>query len=64
MVGEGPHACAYCGQILHWGHDLACDHVDGDSHNNDPANLVVCCKGCNTRDSRNMNRIRRRGKGL
>ena len=54
-VGPGPHLCHWgCGKSLEWGGRLGiqADHLDSNKENNDPKNLVVSCRGCNT--SRNM----------
>ena len=57
-IGSGPHTCHWCGDPVEWtrGHAgrgcfagaLAVDHLDGDMHNNDPANLVPSCNDCNS----------------
>ncbi len=52
-LGRGPHPCHWCGRQLQWnrgtkGDALIVDHLDGDTRNNDPANLVASCNGCNT----------------
>lgn len=56
-IGQGPHPCHWndrygCGQVaLSWGglggDSLCVDHLDNNPLNNDPANLVPCCTGCN-----------------
>lgn len=40
------HPCHWCGKTLTWV-NLKADHLDGDRLNNDPANLVPSCNGCN-----------------
>lgn len=55
-IGAGPHRCHWCGQPVAWvsapgSARLVSDHVDGDIHNNDPANLVPSCSGCNANRS-------------
>ncbi len=52
-IGIGPHPCHWCGRELHWekgtkGAALIADHLDSNPANNDPANLVASCNGCNT----------------
>ena len=54
-IGYGPHWCHWCGKNVNWqpgkrgggGRCLVVDHVDDDRTNNDPANLVASCTGCN-----------------
>lgn len=48
-IGAGPHPCHWCGQELDWFTKplIQADHLDSDTHNNDPANLVPACAGCN-----------------
>jgi hypothetical protein len=54
-LGEGPHACHWCGRPLNWlkgsAAGLQVDHVDGDRQNNSLENLVPACIGCNSRRS-------------
>jgi hypothetical protein len=52
-IGPGVHPCHWCGRGLIWrrgaaGNTLIADHLDQDPTNNDPANLVPACNGCNT----------------
>jgi hypothetical protein len=57
-IGAGPHECYWCGEEVEWTMGgagpgcprgaLAVDHVDGDRHNNELANLVPACNACNT----------------
>lgn len=52
-LGGGDHPCHWCGRLLRWvkgtaGDALVADHLDGDRRNNEPANLVPACNGCNT----------------
>lgn len=59
-IGPGSHACHWCSTEVHWApiadeRRLVVDHVDGDKGNNDPANLVPSCQGCN---------VRRGGRGI
>lgn len=51
-IGEGPHPCHWCGEMLNWGRGtgkgvLNVDHLDGDKKNNVLSNLVVSCHRCN-----------------
>lgn len=49
-IGSGPHLCYWgCGAVLSWGtiHGICVDHLDGDTMNNDPGNLVPSCFLCN-----------------
>lgn len=54
-IGPGPHPCHHCGKPVDWmpgRHTargaLVADHLDDDSLNNDPANLVPSCHPCNS----------------
>lgn len=54
-IGPGPHPCHWCGKPVEWRPTggsrrgrLFSDHVDNDPRNNDPANLVPSCSGCNS----------------
>lgn len=56
-IGPGQHPCNWCARTVRWCFGLApdalvADHVDFDTTNNDPANLVPSCTGCNTSRSR------------
>ena len=55
-IGPGEHVCHWCRRRLHWDakgiERLAADHLDGDTWNNDPANLVPACRTCNSGRSR------------
>lgn len=50
-VGPGADSCHWCGAVISWfavgGGELVADHVDGDTWNNDPENLVPSCIACN-----------------
>lgn len=54
-IGPGTHPCYHCGRLVTWrpGRSrgdkdaLVVDHLDNDSRNNDPDNLVPSCFGCN-----------------
>lgn len=48
-IGPGPHPCHWCGVMLEWGgrDGIIADHLDNDTQNNDPANLVPSCNHCN-----------------
>lgn len=48
-IGPGTHGCHWCEAGVTWGVDLEADHLDHDRANNDRANLVPSCHGCNTR---------------
>ena len=41
------YQCRGCGK---YGNEV--DHIDGDSHNNDPENLQTLCKPCHARKTR------------
>lgn len=56
VIGPGPHPCHWCGTPVDWvapkypSHDLptlTTDHVDANTHNNRPENLVPACIKCN-----------------
>lgn len=60
-IGRGPHVCFYCAVPVTWFPDeelgvssLCVDHKDRDKKNNDPVNLVPCCRTCNTQNSRHV----------
>lgn len=54
-IGPGGHPCHWCGVMVRWLNGdgagaqgaLIADHVDTDTLNNDPANLVPSCWKCN-----------------
>lgn len=51
-IGAGNHPCHHCGKVLDWHSEyratkLTVDHLDWNRKNNDPANLVPSCFGCN-----------------
>lgn len=46
-IGPGTHKCYYCPVEVTWFVDLECDHLDHNKDNNDPDNLVACCRICN-----------------
>lgn len=53
-LGPGIHPCHWCGRAVAWlpvggGRKgrLLPDHLDNNPRNNDPANLVPSCHGCN-----------------
>jgi len=50
-IGLGPHLCHWgCGRLLHWRRGLAgltVDHLNWDSMDNRPENLVPACWPCN-----------------
>jgi hypothetical protein len=56
-LGPGWHPCHWCKTLVEWRPvgqalergSLRTDHLDGDRRNNDPANLVPSCNGCNVR---------------
>lgn len=58
-IGPGPHPCHWkCGKILQWDRwHLVSDHLDGDTFNNNPDNLVPSCQGCNMRRAKAGNPI-------
>lgn len=50
-IGPGEHPCHWCKKPVEWfatgPRELVADHVDGNTWNNDPANLVPACQRCN-----------------
>lgn len=49
-IGPGSHPCHWeCGRILEWGglNGICADHLDEDTTNNSPDNLVPSCVWCN-----------------
>lgn len=53
-IGEGPHPCNWCNTPVNWnpGHPyeidtMNVDHLDWDTANDDPSNLVPSCRTCN-----------------
>lgn len=65
-IGPGWHPCHWCGVEVEWRvrgrgvpttGELSVDHLDGDKQNNEPGNLVPCCRPCNTRDGYNPARV-------
>lgn len=65
-IGPGSHPCHWCGAPLRWqvtqrGADVLCaDHLDDDTLNDDPANLVPSCRGCNGNRAQGIDRRKRR----
>lgn len=47
IIGSGTHPCHWCNNPVTWMVDLEVDHVDGNTTNNTPANLVPSCHQCN-----------------
>lgn len=63
-IGPGAHECNWCGCRVTWmprsgavKGSLISDHVDGDTLNNSPINLVASCHGCNSSRQRDRSRI-------
>lgn len=52
-IGPGAHPCHWCSRSVDWSipwtevEGLVVDHLDGDTQNNDRANLVASCNPCN-----------------
>lgn len=49
-IGWGPHPCHWCGVMLEWQPGfggITGDHLNGDTKDNSPANLVASCSACN-----------------
>lgn|SRR5690625_4076679 len=48
-IGAEPQPCHWCGTTVAWGGDpeLVADHIDGNTWNNNPDNLVPACQPCN-----------------
>ena len=73
-IGPGTHSCNWCGTPVTWmvgkiadvhkrGKKLCADHVDRNTQNNAPENLVPACGACNTTrssDHRVAKRVLRR----
>lgn len=58
-IGHGPHKCWWCGVEIEWKssdirRSIHSDHLDGDTLNNDPSNLVPSCQRCNRSGARLM----------
>lgn len=51
-LGEGPHACHWCGVVVDWRKKgrgkLVVDHLDGNKEHNSLSNLVASCHRCNS----------------
>jgi hypothetical protein len=52
-IGLGPHRCHWCSVPVAWTHGLGvgalvADHLDHDTTNNAPSNLVPSCNPCNS----------------
>jgi hypothetical protein len=59
MIGHGSHPCHWCAAPVTWMPGartrkgaLVVDHVDRDTHNNAPENLVPSCQTCNIQRNR------------
>lgn len=48
LAGSGKQPCFWCGVEMEWGRNLHVDHLDHNRGNNDPSNLVISCRQCNT----------------
>ena len=52
-LGDGPIVCHWCARSLTWSGPadsrVNVDHLDWDTLNNDPTNLVPSCLDCNTK---------------
>jgi len=48
-IGPGSHPCNWCNTTVTWSGnpELVTDHVDGNTWNNNPDNLVPSCPPCN-----------------
>lgn len=53
-IGPGDHPCHYCSTTVAWkpgerltATSLIAEHMDGNTRNNDPANIVAACQKCN-----------------
>lgn len=64
-IGPGSHPCHHCGIPVRWMPGsgartgaLVVDHLDDDSRNNSPENLVASCQPCNQLRSPRKNRVR------
>lgn len=58
-IGPGPHPCHWCKKTLVWEKatrtedgTITTDHLDENTRNNDPANLVPSCHTCNVERAR------------
>lgn len=51
-LGPGSHPCHWCGTTITWRargeQALTADHVNHDTHDNTPGNLVPACRRCNS----------------
>lgn len=64
-IGPGTHPCHHCGCSVTWAPgrglkkgSLVVDHLDDNTQNNDPANLVPSCHPCNKGRQPRIDRIR------
>jgi hypothetical protein len=64
-IGPGIHVCHWCNTEVEWMHGrpsqpryLVTDHLDDDSGNNAPENLVPSCCACNSGRSKGRGRLR------
>jgi len=55
-IGDGAHPCYFCGSPIHWAKGsriskrkdtIYVDHLNKDTHDNCPGNLVPSCLSCN-----------------
>lgn len=65
-LGPGAHPCHWCGMALRWkvgqrdSDALCADHLDGDTLNDAPSNVVASCRGCNANRALGIERLRPR----
>lgn len=68
QIGPGAHACNWCNKQVHWqgasgGNVLVVDHLDADTWNDSPRNLVPSCPGCNVARAKRDNFLTHCSKG-
>ena len=57
LIGDGPHACHWCGRKVAWRRQQGCtrlvvDHLNDDRLDNQPENLTPSCVRCNSERAR------------
>lgn len=66
-IGPGPATCHWCGRELAWKADgirrVVADHLDANTRNNAPSNLVASCRTCNVRRAKRDDFLTHCGRG-